>query len=745
MSSPRTIGFDGWTLYLDLAELERDGHRVRLQDQPFQVLHELLSRPGELVTREQLIARLWPKGVVDFDLGLNSAVRKLRVALQDEADTPRYIQTVPRKGYRFIGAIQESAASSASLVSVAPDPARITKRPLHIYVPILVAALVVISASAWLLTQRSRDTPTPAVTTFLVAPDVPTIAVIANEDPTANTASATAAAGVAAALADALTNIETIAVLKSASAQSLQRQGREQARTRYLVYVRLQSPAHEHLQIQVELIDQRRHEAIWKRGFTAQASDVTPLREQVARHVAASLQLPYRVPPSVNAPVGLAAYEVFARAEELLKTENPKAAEEAALRLFRVTELAPQFARGYALLAEAYLMSDHSRSTAVTERAQRALDRALTLNPRLGEAWIQRARLTSNLAESETLYRRGLELSPGYDLGYALYGKFLTDQRRRGEAIELISRARRLDPYSIILLQSAAVMQIFSSSDLVAHDAVLAEALTIDPHHPPLFKQLAMSKYLWKGEFAEAARLVEAARVHGGNTADTRDFLAKIYLDLDDPAAAAALVAEQPTSAAVELAQYRRDPSRVAEFAALVQVAPFHAVAPVADAVRDTAIINGDLAAAVGRLQDAYENWQAAAITNRSVGIVYAHTLVLAGETQRGLELAKSLLLQVEAEGEGRPAEWFSRDRASLLAILGEDDRALEALEISVNGLHIDRWWYLAQMDPLFERVRRLPGFSALDARVRQHRDAQRRELERMRREGMLLSQVGSE
>src|SRR5688500_16697792 len=105
MSHPRTTSFDGWVLRTDLGELAKDGRKIRLQEQPLQVLDELLSRPGELVTREQLIARLWPKGVVDFDTGLNSAVRKLRVALQDEADTPRYIETVPRKGYRFIGSI----------------------------------------------------------------------------------------------------------------------------------------------------------------------------------------------------------------------------------------------------------------------------------------------------------------------------------------------------------------------------------------------------------------------------------------------------------------------------------------------------------------------------------------------------------------------------------------------------------------------------------------------------------------
>jgi DNA-binding winged helix-turn-helix (wHTH) protein len=109
MRSLQTIRFDGWVLHPDVGELIRGEEKIRLQDQPLQVLKELLERPGELVTREQLIARLWPKGVVDYDTGINSAVRKLRVALQDTGDTPRYIETVPRKGYRFMaGSMQKS-------------------------------------------------------------------------------------------------------------------------------------------------------------------------------------------------------------------------------------------------------------------------------------------------------------------------------------------------------------------------------------------------------------------------------------------------------------------------------------------------------------------------------------------------------------------------------------------------------------------------------------------------------------
>jgi len=120
MDAPTEIRFEGWTLLRPSGELLREGTRIRLQTQPLQVLEELLAHPGELVTREQLIARLWPKGVVDFDTALNSAVRRLRTALGDHAETPRYIETIPRRGYRFIGRLDaEGIATQEAVVTPA--------------------------------------------------------------------------------------------------------------------------------------------------------------------------------------------------------------------------------------------------------------------------------------------------------------------------------------------------------------------------------------------------------------------------------------------------------------------------------------------------------------------------------------------------------------------------------------------------------------------------------------------------
>jgi DNA-binding winged helix-turn-helix (wHTH) protein/TolB-like protein len=122
-SEDRPLHFDDFEVDAGAVELRRAGERIRLQDLPFRLLVALLERPGEVVSRADLGRTLWPDGTfVDFEAGLNTAVTKLREALGDSADTPRYIETVPKRGYRFIGRIapspvEQSAARTHSRVS----------------------------------------------------------------------------------------------------------------------------------------------------------------------------------------------------------------------------------------------------------------------------------------------------------------------------------------------------------------------------------------------------------------------------------------------------------------------------------------------------------------------------------------------------------------------------------------------------------------------------------------------------
>jgi DNA-binding winged helix-turn-helix (wHTH) protein/Tfp pilus assembly protein PilF len=141
------IRFDSWTLRTQTGELLNAGARVQLRPQQALVLEELLAHPGELVTREQLIARLWPRRVVDFSMGLNSVVRSLRAVLGDHAESPRYIETIPRRGYRFIGAVDTRVTAGNSFVDI-PAPSTEPARWLRRRSPVVTALLLVLATVA---------------------------------------------------------------------------------------------------------------------------------------------------------------------------------------------------------------------------------------------------------------------------------------------------------------------------------------------------------------------------------------------------------------------------------------------------------------------------------------------------------------------------------------------------------------------------------------------------------------------
>jgi DNA-binding winged helix-turn-helix (wHTH) protein len=128
------VRFADFEVDVRVGELRKHGRRLRLQEQPLRILAMLLERPGELVTREEMRLSLWPADTfVDFDHGLNSAVARLRERLNDSADAPRFVETVPRRGYRFIGQVKEPGPAPAppDVTAVAQDPRLFLRAGFH--------------------------------------------------------------------------------------------------------------------------------------------------------------------------------------------------------------------------------------------------------------------------------------------------------------------------------------------------------------------------------------------------------------------------------------------------------------------------------------------------------------------------------------------------------------------------------------------------------------------------------------
>jgi DNA-binding winged helix-turn-helix (wHTH) protein len=151
-------------------EVHKEGRKVPVQEQPFRVLAILLDRPGEVVTREQLQAKLWPADTyVGFDEGLNTAIRKLRVAFGDSAENPRFIETVSRRGYRFVAPVSETVAATprpqlAEIVTPPTAPAELpharqrrTRRPA--WALPAVAVIVILAGVAYLARWHSSANP----------------------------------------------------------------------------------------------------------------------------------------------------------------------------------------------------------------------------------------------------------------------------------------------------------------------------------------------------------------------------------------------------------------------------------------------------------------------------------------------------------------------------------------------------------------------------------------------------------
>ena len=298
----REIRFDGWTVNFESGEITRDGDTHRLPDQPLQILEELVSRPGEVVTREQLIARLWPKGVVEFDTGLNSAVRKLRVAFGDDADTPRYIETLPRRGYRFIAALDGPTAhgpmkgiptlpsqyiptsfeTGLDLGRRASDRRAPVRRMVVGFGSILAA--VVLAVVAWRMPGRLFQVDA-------VVEALPTIVVLPLVDMSVNQSEQPLCDGLTEELSNWLAHIPTLRVVARTSAFAFKGQNQDVRRiattlgATHVLEGSLRRSG-DQLRITTQLIAAEDGVHLWSRSFDLPIGDIFQIEDTVSRAVA---------------------------------------------------------------------------------------------------------------------------------------------------------------------------------------------------------------------------------------------------------------------------------------------------------------------------------------------------------------------------------------------------------------------------------------------------------------------------
>ncbi len=526
----RRVRFGAFEADLDTGELRKHGLKIKLQDQPFQVLALLLERPGEAVTREELRRKLWPADTfVDFDVGLNAVIKRLRDALGDTAESSRYIETLPRRGYRFLAAVESMPSASHHDLTVhtehaaEPPPVALTaRRPARLWIAAgALAAILALLAGLNVGGLRQRLLRTSA------AGRIQSLAVLPLENVSGDPSQDYFADGMTEALITDLGKIGSLRVISRTSAmhykgvrKTLPEIARELNVDAVVEGAVLRSG--DRVRITVQLIRTASDEHLWAEEFQGEVRDVLALQSQVAGGIAAQIRAKLTQPQmqlSSARTISPEAYEYYLKGRYNFSERWSKEGNDNAIRYFEMAiQKDPNYAPAYAGLAHCYVSGSFQGQELppreAWSKAAAAAKKALELDDELAEAHIAMAevrfRFDWNWPEAEREYKRGLELSPNDALGHTSYSVFLALMGRLDEAMAEATRARELDPLSLHV--SNGVNWVYTWSR--RWDEAIAESrrtLQLDPNFISAHQALTWS-YEEKGMYAEAVS--EELKVH---------------------------------------------------------------------------------------------------------------------------------------------------------------------------------------------------------------------------------------
>ena len=471
-SPPRLIRFGIFELDLRSGELRKQGNKIRLEGQPVQILVCLLENPGELVSREVLHAKLWPADTfVNFEHGLNVAVKRLRYALSDSAANPRFVETLPRRGYRFIApihAVGESEDASdnhhignadARIPAKQDLPVLVQRRWLHAWRRCGYAVLLALAAwGGWLLRRDSH--PQPPIRSLAVLP-LENLSGDASQDYFSD--------GMTDELITELGQIGELRVISRTSVmtykgghKSLPEIGRDLKVDAVIEGAVLRSGKQVRITAQLILAATDKH--LWARSYEGDIDDAFVLQKQVARSIAEEIRI--ELTPHEQAVlkqvtrVNPEAYDAVLKGRYFWNKRTPDGLKEAIRYFSQAIEKDPAYAPAYAGLTDSYALAGDWKYGVLPPReaypkAIAAAKKALTLDGSLGEAHISLAFCLDafdwnwELAERE--FKRGIELSPGYATGHDWYAWHLAVLGRNGEAVAEVRKAASLDPLSLIV------------------------------------------------------------------------------------------------------------------------------------------------------------------------------------------------------------------------------------------------------------------------------------------------------
>jgi TolB-like protein/DNA-binding winged helix-turn-helix (wHTH) protein/Tfp pilus assembly protein PilF len=458
MESPspvRRIRFGLFEADLNTCELRKNGLKIKLQGQPFQILALLLERRGQLVTREELRKELWPTNTfVDFDVGLNVAVKKLRDAIGDSAENPRFVETIPRRGYRLISPVEQVAPTPEEL-----EPFRKTSRRKVIWaVALAVAGALILLIGLNGTRLRSRLSGRPG------ASSIHSIAVLPLENLSGDPAQDYFTDGMTDALTTNLAQIGDLTVI-SRTAMMRYKEKRtspgeiaQQLHVDALVEGSVVRSGNR-VRIAAQLVDPATSRNIWSKSYERDLGDIVDLQSEVARAIAAEVEVKLRPREqallSRTRPVKPDAYEYYLRGHLYSYRESISDNEVAIGMLERAIALDPDFAPAYADLADAYRVRFTQfapQEKQWEEEAFRAADKALSLNPDSAEAYVARGFLlwtpSQGFRHKEAIqeYRHALSLNPNLDEAHHYLGNIYIHIGLLDQGIGELQRAVAINP-----------------------------------------------------------------------------------------------------------------------------------------------------------------------------------------------------------------------------------------------------------------------------------------------------------
>jgi TolB-like protein len=475
----RPLRFGSFELDVRSRELRNGTTCIRLQEQPFEILRMMLERPGAVVTRDELQQRLWPSGTfVDFEHSLNAAVKRLRSALGDDADNPRFVETLPRRGYRFIGLAGESTPRS----SAGPK--------------VRLAVLPFVN-----LSTDDRD----------------------------------------AYFADGLTE-EMIAqlgqlcrgrigVISRYSSMVFKDSGRrareigEALRADYLLEGSARREG-DRVRITARLIESANETHLWVETYEPNLTDYLSVQKEVAARIARSLAMELMPGgPHSSQPVSSnsLAYQAYLKGRYCWNMLADQGVDSAVAHFAEAARLDPSFALAHVGMARAQVLkAEYYRSVPrqALESARQSVKRALDLEAGLFEAHLALAEVRRMLEwdwrGAESAYTQAIVLNPSHEGAHREYGLLLAGQLRSDEAIRESERACDMDPLCVVVSSSGAAWVRYLAGDYEIAIARSREAVEIEPEYFAAHRVLAAS-YLGTGRNRDAIAVLERAVAASGD------------------------------------------------------------------------------------------------------------------------------------------------------------------------------------------------------------------------------------